>query len=326
MVRGVRKSGVIILIKVEQEPVHKVLDDGPEAEAEQPHGDDLEGGLEALAGQVGSIRDTGQPEDRDDIPRGLGQRLEDVAKERGRFAALVVAGAVHLVEVEFFGEATEPNLGEERSAQVQELVCLVVLLGVRVHLHVLGAGHAGPLVNLAPLLVNDHLVLQGGHNRRCSALLRGMSVAIRRRQETDQRVVEDLIGSLAVGVGVLVLEDIGDILASVVEDELCAAGVGIEEIGHVVDVGTYSDVAGLSSLVRLDLGDREGREVSARHGLCFGRGERRPSRMRRGWQGKFSSRRVGRWPGERGCHRQTTKSSKQRSKRSDLKTSRWDYM
>lgn len=55
-------------------------------------------------------------------------------------------------------------------------------------------------------------------------------------------------------MGVLVLQDGGDVLAGPVQHQVLAARVRVQEVGHVVDVGAHGDVAGLGRVVRLDLG------------------------------------------------------------------------
>jgi len=51
----------------------------------------------------------------------------------------------------------------------------------------------------------------------------------------------------------LVSHDLGHIFAAVVEDQIAAAWVVVEEAGHVVDLGADGDIAGLLAVPRLDV-------------------------------------------------------------------------
>src|SRR5690606_25687682 len=99
---------------------------------------------EAGARDIEAVADTWDPDQRNYPPRRLAERLEEVAEQRRRLAALVVAWAVHLVQVELFGEAAPPDLREQRTAEVEKLVRLVVGRDVGVLAQILLGGHARP--------------------------------------------------------------------------------------------------------------------------------------------------------------------------------------
>lgn len=65
-----------------------------------------------------------------------------------------------------------------------------------------------------------------------------------------------------------VLENGANVLAGPVEDEISTAGMGVEKVGHIVDVLANSDIARLCRVVRLDLVDGECGENATRHGCC----------------------------------------------------------
>src|SRR6185437_3634962 len=62
-----------------------------------------------------------------------------------------------------------------------------------------------------------------------------------------------------------VLENFGNVLASIVEDQIGAAGVRVEKVGDIVDFVTDNDVAVCLRVMRFDLSTGEGRENSGRH-------------------------------------------------------------
>ena len=224
-----------------------VFDQTPEEKAKQPVGDFCQGVIEAVVGEVGAVRDARQPDHGDDPPGRQTEGLEEVAEERRRGAAPVVARAVDLVQVERLAETAEPDLHQERLVEVEELVRLVVGVEVGVAAQVLGARHARPRVHVLVHLAVDLGVADGLLDAAVELELVG-------HEEADERVVQHLVGRLGVGVRVLVLQDGGDVLAGPVQHQVLAARVRVQEVGHVVDVGAHGDVAGLGRVVRLDLG------------------------------------------------------------------------
>jgi len=96
-----------------------------------------------LRSNPGTVRDARQPDHRNNPPGGLGERLKEVTKQRRRLASLVVARAMDLIKIEFFGETAEPDLREEGSVQVEKLVLLVVQVIVCILAQVLRARHSG---------------------------------------------------------------------------------------------------------------------------------------------------------------------------------------
>lgn len=66
-------------------------------------------------------------------------------------------------------------------------------------------------------------------------------------------------------MGNLVLQDLSDVLAAVLEDELAATRVAVKEVCDIVDLGTQRNVAGLLIVVRLHIRSRDGRKGAAGH-------------------------------------------------------------
>lgn len=132
-----------IVVKMEQEAMQDIFNYGPEEHAEYPVAQGVELVVKTLRSNPGAVRDARQPDRRNNPPGGLGERLKEVSKQRRRLASLVVARTMDLVKIKFLGETTEPDLREERSVQVEELVLLVVQVIVCVPAQVLRARHSG---------------------------------------------------------------------------------------------------------------------------------------------------------------------------------------
>jgi len=132
-----------ILVKMEQKAMQDIFNYGPEEHAEYPVAQGEELVVKTLRSNPGAVRDARQPDRRNNPPGGLGERLKEVSKQRRRLASLVVARTMDLVKIKFLGETTEPDLREERSVQVEELVLLVVQVIVCVPAQVLRARHSG---------------------------------------------------------------------------------------------------------------------------------------------------------------------------------------
>lgn len=154
--------------------MQSIFDKAPNEKAKDPICGRDDGIIPTLEGQIGAIRVAREPEEGNHPPRGLCERLKEVAKEGSRLAALVVAWTMHLVKVELLGKVTVPELGKQRLAQIQKLVFFIVLVVVRVFAEIFFIGHASSRV---------HILAIGG-----SILLWS--------QVADQRVVEDVICSI----------------------------------------------------------------------------------------------------------------------------------
>lgn len=88
-----------IRIDMEQESVHQILDQTPEEESQNPvshTGGHIGDTRKANRGTVG---DTREPQDRNDIPCRLAEGLEEVAKERSGFATLIVTRTMDLLQI-----------------------------------------------------------------------------------------------------------------------------------------------------------------------------------------------------------------------------------
>jgi hypothetical protein len=167
----------IILIKMEQKSVQCIFDKAPDEKSKGPICGRDDGIIPALEGQIGAIRIAREPEDGNHPPRGLCERLEEVAKEGSRLAALVVAWTMHLVKVELLGKVTVPELGKQRLAQIQKLVFFIVLIVIRVLAKIFFIGHASSRVHILAIGVSN------------GPILLWLQVA-------DQRIVEDVICSI----------------------------------------------------------------------------------------------------------------------------------
>lgn len=248
-----------VVVKMEQESVKAILGKSPEEDAKGPipGGDQL--GAKALRSQIGAVGDPGQPNSRDHPPRGQGEGLEKVAKERRGFTALVMARAMDLVQVKFLAESAEPDLREEGTAKIKELVLLVVIVIVRLLIQVFLTRHAGSGV--------DGGIVLGGTGLAIGMTV-GVAVTVGRLlggNESNQRVIKDFICCIGMGMRSRVLEDLFDIATGVVEDEIGTARMVVGELGHIVNFVADSDIARLLGVVRLDLSARKGWERSSRH-------------------------------------------------------------
>lgn len=222
-------------IQVEQEPMEPVLNERPDEEAS----DEVAAGGNAtqlLTGDVRAVHHRRKPDSGNHPPRCLCQGLEEVAKERSRGTALVVARAMNLVEVEFPAEATIPNLGEQRTTEVEELVLLVVLGNIGILAEIFLAGHAGPGVDKGFLRGRAILV-------RCS--VRRLLV----NDEANEAVIQDIVGSLRMSMRGRVFQNVLDVFATVLEDKVTATRVVIDEIGNIVNLGADGNIAGLAGAV-----------------------------------------------------------------------------
>jgi hypothetical protein len=166
--------------------------------------------------------------------------------------------AVDLIKVEFLAEASEPDLRKERAAEVEELVLLVVTVGVGIFAQVLLARHASPRV-----CVGIAILARGGV--AIDLVGRTVGAGLLRNNESNKRLVEDLVRGLRVGVGGRVLQDLLDVLASVLEQEVSAAGMVVGEVCHVIDLGLDCDIARFGRVVRLDLGASKCRQGPTGH-------------------------------------------------------------
>lgn len=86
--------------------------------------------------------------------------------------------------------------------------------------------------------------------------------------KANKRFLKDLIGSLGVCVGSFILQNGGDVLASIFKNQFGATGMAVEEVGDIVDIAANGNKAGLGRIMRLDIGAREGRKDSRRH-VCW---------------------------------------------------------
>lgn len=189
-----------------------------------------------LTGEERAVHYRREPDSGNHPPRCLCQRLEEITKERSRRTALVVARAMNLVEVEIPAEATIPNLREQRTTEIEELVLLVVLCNIGILAEILLAGHAGPGVD--------------------KGLLRGRAILVRysvRRllvnDESNEAIIQNIIGSLGMSMRGRVLQNVLDVFAAVLENEVAATRVVIDEIGNIVNLCADGNVAGLAGAV-----------------------------------------------------------------------------
>lgn len=254
-----------VVVDVEEASVHAVLDDGPDGEAGEPVGCRHQGVAEVLAGEVGAVDDGGEPEGRHDVPGGFGEGFEEVAEERRAVAALVVARAVDLLQVEVFAEPAVPHLHEEWSLEVEEFVRLVVGLDVGFLAQIVLAAHARAGVDGSAVLIFGDLNLfsrldvsvlsealqlfqtllrrlHGDDGERILAVLDAIHDLVG-RDKADQVVVQNFPRALAVRMRYFVLHDLLDILAGPLKDQVCAAGVVVEEGSDVIDFGADGDIA-----------------------------------------------------------------------------------
>lgn len=208
-----------------------VLDQGPDEDTQTPVTSKNKRRAYALASLIGAVDDAGHPEGWNNPPRGLCERFQEVSEQRRGLASLVVAGAMDLVEVEVLAEATKPDLREQRTAKIEELVLLIILVVIRLFAEVLFARHAGSGMD-------SGIVFGLGGD--------GFSVgfvALCRHDEANVVIVEDLVGGLGVEVRGLVVENVLDIATSIIEDQAATTGVIVHELGHIIDVGADGHIA-----------------------------------------------------------------------------------
>lgn len=164
---------------------------------------------------------------------------------------------------------------------------LVIRLRVRLLAQILLVAHACALIHRPPLLVLPNLDLCSRLNvavfaqalellqtllvrlhwydgERICALLDAIHHLLG-GYKANYMVVQNLPCALAVRVRHLVFHDLLNILASILEDEVRAARVVVQEGCDVVDLRANSHVAGLSGVVRGHLSRGKGWEGSAWH-------------------------------------------------------------
>lgn len=250
-----------IIVKVEQNAVQDIFDNGPDEDTKHPIGSSVELVVIALGSYVGAVCDTRQPDRGNHPPSGLGERLKKVSKQRRRLAALVVARAMDLVQIELFGESSEPKLGEERFAQVEKLVLLVIQVVVCVLAHILRTRHSGSRMNCA---IGINIGVSVGQLRMAIAV--DMSIdSLFRNEKSDDALVEDFVRRVRVCVRIRIFEDRFDIAAGPVEDVFGTAGMVLDKVGDIVDLVANSNIARIPRVVRFDLCAGEGWKSSSRH-------------------------------------------------------------
>jgi hypothetical protein len=246
---------------VEQEAVQNVFNDSPEENTKQPVAKSEELVVEALRSDVGAICDAWQPNKRDHIPSGLGERFKKVSKQRRRLAALVMARTMDLVQIEFLGESTEPELREKRPVQIEKLVLLVVHVVVCFPTQILLAGHSGSRMDCdigVPVGQLPIAIAVG------SSI--GMSVdGLFGNEKSDKALIEDLISRVRMSVRIRIFQDLFDIAAGIFENVFGTARMILNKVGNVVDLIADSDIARVPRVVLFDLGTGEGWKCTSRH-------------------------------------------------------------
>lgn len=135
------------VVNVEEESVHQILDESPETHAASEVGGSSSGATQTGSSHSNSVGNTWQPDTWHDIPRGLAERLQEVAEQRSGLPSPVVTGPMNLLQVELFGEVAVPQLHQKWLVQVQELVGFIVLAIVGVHRQILLPRHSSGCVN-----------------------------------------------------------------------------------------------------------------------------------------------------------------------------------
>jgi hypothetical protein len=154
-----------------------------------------------------------------------------------------------LLQVEIFAEPTIPNLHQEGLAEVQELVLLVVSVRVSLFGEVFGGRHARRKVEW--FAIHGHALevsfaCLGRQQRKDLSRTRALCRSIHDSfcgHEADEAVLQDLVRRIGVEVRHLILQDLLHVLAAVLEDELAAARVTVQEVGDIVDLGADCDIA-----------------------------------------------------------------------------------
>ena len=205
----------------------------------------------------GTVRNARQPDHRNNPPGGLGERLKEVTKQRRRLASFVVARAMDLVKIEFFGETTEPDLREEGSVQVEELVLLVVQIIVCILAQVLRARHSGSGVDGAIGVSVDFTIGQ-----LCVSVAVGLSVGVSiyslfRDEKSDKVLIENLVGRVRVCMRIRIFEDLFDVAAGVFENIFGTARMILNKIGDIVDLVADGDISGVTRVMRFHLSASE---------------------------------------------------------------------
>lgn len=237
----------IILVNVEEKAMHQILDQSPKANTADPVRGSDSRIIQAPGSDRGPVCDQWQPDGGHNIPCGLAEWFQEVTEERSGLASLVVAGPMNLLQVKFLGESTVPELREQRLVKIQELVSFEILRKVGLDRQILFPRHSGGLVNEAILGLS-------------SVGPRSFGFAGRIRGEKANVVVrENLVGSLGMLVGDLILHDLRHILARIVQDQVTTTRVVLHELGDIVHVATDGNVARFGAVMRLDLGRCEGR-------------------------------------------------------------------
>lgn len=249
-----------IRIDMEQESVHQILDQTPEEESQNPvshTGGHIGDTRKANRGTVG---DTREPQDRNDIPCRLAEGLEEVAKERSGFATLIVTRTMDLLQIEILAETAIPQLHEKRLVEVEELVPLEIFCVVGFDGQVFLFRHARSLIY--DLRVVCRRGIARVHVPICVGLLRSRI----RAQETNKTVIQDFVGRLGMFMRNNIAHDLSHVFAGILENQIASTRVIIDERGDIVYFRAKGHIARLGVVMGLDLGRSELWQDSSRHG------------------------------------------------------------
>lgn len=233
---------VAIRIDMKQEPVHHVFNQSPEEEPKNP--------VASSSGHTGHTRkthgctvgDTRKPDYRNDIPRRLAERFQEVAKERCGFTTLVVTRTMDLLKIELLAEAAGPQLHKQRLVEIKEFVLLVILDDIRLNRQILLSRHTRALIDSPCLFLRTCSSIRTRLCRRISA------------KEADQAVVQDFVGRLGMLVRYHIAHNFTHVLARILENQIASTGVVVDERGNIVDFRADGDIARFGVVMRLDLG------------------------------------------------------------------------
>ena len=266
----VREDGV----DVEEEAMHAVFHERPEAETRYPVEDEGER-RKRLRDDIGEVEDRRPPHHRHNPPGSFAQGLEEVAEKRRALTSGVVPWAMDLLQIEGLAEATIPDLHQHRPVEVDELVLLVVARGVRLFGQVISIGHAGGSIQdfvrgvramSNPIRLQFCGAVRGGRERDNLVRLIAGSNDVHDGvcgDKTDEAVVEYLIRGFGMCVGDFILHDFRNIFACPIVYEMASTGMISGEFGYIVDLGTDGNIAAFRCVVRLYVCLRYRRKLAA---------------------------------------------------------------
>lgn len=206
-----------VVVQMEQESVHTVLNQGPDKEPQTPE-EERDSRVQMGGGDVEDVEVHRQPDRRHNPPWRQGERFQEVAEELRR-ALAVVSWPVDLVDVEVPCPVRAEHLHDQRLVQVQEVVFFEVFAVVRLQVQEV----VGDFAELRQVRHPEPVRPVLGLHRHVLVLGEQLLLLLGRRQVAHQHVfVQHFVRTFRVHVGLGVLQDLRHVLACVLENHFWA--------------------------------------------------------------------------------------------------------